>query len=367
LKAAHGLAAIETTRQRFSQSFSSPSGKLTHAPELVLPEPKDATAILLQANAIQQLSSRIRSCKANAAFVRSDSLSALQTFCQEQENARGQFPGPVPVVYCGGCDSKGDAAPADAALNGPLQVRMEAVAAAGADGVLVRVRNGAEIRSVEDLVASDNAWVHACQSARSVGLQPIPEIVFSEGVSRTWSEDDVATLVDAVVQAMGGESPVCVLLTVNPTPNETIDNPDDDSNAEPEPLALPTIPKALVKRVPVVGSVRSQAGDGRIGQEASRMKEAGFSSVLLRHDCLPGYRARLNLDIVGHFWASCIDDLKSVKSKSFSFRSKNNMEKNQGTVWANYQNSVIESGALGDPSESYSIVDSSAGEYKGFA
>ena len=358
--------SIETTRQRFSQSFSSPSGKLTHAPELVLPEPKDATAILLQANAVQQLSSRIRSCKANAAFLRTDSLSALQIFCREQKSARGQFPGPVPVVYCGGIiDPAVEATP-----NDPIDDRMKEVAEAGADGVLVRVLNGAEVRSVEEIAAA-NAWVTECQSARSVGLQPVPEIVVSEGVSQTWTEDDVTALVDAVVTSMGGESPVCVLLTVNPTATETtVDNPADDGNdhvAEPEHVALPSIPKALVKRVPVVGSVRAQAGDGRIGQETARMKDAGFSSVVLRHECLPGYRARLDLDIVGQFWASCIDDLKSVKSKSFSFRSKNNMEKSHGTVWANYQNSVIESGALGDPSESYSIVDSSAGEYKGSA
>jgi hypothetical protein len=275
-------------------------------------------------------------------------------------------------VYCGGIiDSTVDAATdlEGAASEEHIDDRMKAVAEAGADGVLVRVLNGAEVRSVED-VATAKAWVMECQSARSVGLQPVPEVVVGEGVIQTWSEDDVTAVVDAVVTSMGGESPVCVVLTVNPTPTEAIDNPADngsDDIAEPEHVALPTIPKALVRRVPVVGSVRAQAGDGRIGQETARMKDAGFSSVVLRHECLPGYRARLDLDIVGHFWASCIDDLKSVKSKSFSFRSKNNMEKSHGTVWANYQNSVIESGALGDPSESYSIVDSSAGEYKGFA
>lgn len=75
----------------------------------------------------------------------------------------------------------------------------------------------------------------------------------------------------------------------------------------------------------------------------------------------------LDLEVVGQFWASCIDDLRSVKSKSFAFRSKNNLEKKAATVWSIYQSNVIESGALGDPNESYSVVDSAAGDYQGFA
>ena len=70
---------------------------------------------------------------------------------------------------------------------------------------------------------------------------------------------------------------------------------------------------------------------------------------------------------MSQFWYSVVQDLKSVKSKNFSFRTKNNMEKSLATKWSNYQNNVIESGALGDPDDSYSIVDSRAGEYKGFA
>jgi hypothetical protein len=276
-------------------------------------------------------------------------------------------------VYCAPLEKKDEEDGENAAA-----VRMSDVARAGADGVLVQVLGGKTIRSADDVSSSSSSsWLEAIREARESGLQAVPELVVGESAARDWTENDVAAAVDAVAEclrAVGGDdssSPVCVVLTVHPeSASEDASTEEKVPGAEPSPVAVPRIPKALVKRIPVVGSVRALAGDGRIGTEAARMKEAGFSSVLLRSDCLPGYnrqKRQLGLDIIGHFWASCIDDLKSVKSKSFSFRAKNNLEKSQGTVWANYQNSVIESGALGDPDDSYSIVDSAAGEYKGFA
>ena len=119
--------------------------------------------------------------------------------------------------------------------------------------------------------------------------------------------------------------------------------------------------------MPILGSVRVVAGEGRIGAETARFKECGFTGTVLRNDCLPGFRNQLDLEIVGMFWNNAIQDLKSTRSKSFSFRSKNNMEKSQATVWGNYQKDVLESGALGDPNEMVSAVDSAAGDYQGFA
>jgi hypothetical protein len=356
------------TRQRFAQSFDSPSGKLTYSPEICIPDPKDATSILLQTNAVQQLSSRVRACKANAAFVRCG-LDSLAVLCREQASSRGSIPGPVPIVYC--TENQRDSP----------SIKLAEVAEAGADGVLVQVLDGRVVRGAQDIVdaalSEASSWSETTQEARSVGLQAIPEVIVCESAARSWTEDDVTSLIDAVVTAMGDDVPVCVLITVVPTSRfgASQDPADDTAGAqEPQPVALPKIPRALAKRVPIVGSVRAKAGDGRIGLESARMKEAGFTAVLLRSECLPGYRhnqpetqQHLDLDVVGHFWSSCIDDLKSVKSRNFSFRAKNNMEKNRGTVWANYQNSVVESGALGDPNDSYSIVDASAGEYKGFA
>ena len=89
----------ETARLILGQSLSSPSGKLTLSPEIVLPEPTDPTAILLQSSEIIKLSESIRSAKSNAAFL-SGTVGAVRNFCTEQEGSRGNFPGPVPVVYC---------------------------------------------------------------------------------------------------------------------------------------------------------------------------------------------------------------------------------------------------------------------------
>lgn len=56
--------------------------------------------------------------------------------------------------------------------------------------------------------------------------------------------------------------------------------------------------------------------------------------------------------------------LKTARSKSFSFRSKNNMEKGAMSQWGSLQKSIIESN---DREDSYPVVDEAAGEYKEFA
>jgi hypothetical protein len=338
----HALSLVsdraDRTRNRLSQAFSSPSGKLTLQPELVIPEPSDPTAILLLTNAVQNLSEKIRNCKTNAAFL-SGSLEALQTFTAEQEQAAGSFPGPVPVVYCGSED-------------------ISAVADAGADGILVDVCAGNEVKSIAEL-ASDEEWIHTCRAALDCGLQPIPEVTLGAETASVWTKQDVENMVTTITEVTGTE-PVSVVLTVNPVRQE-------EEKEEEEPVPLPPVPKALTKKVSVLGSVRSTAGDNRLSSECNRMKEAGYTGTFLRSDCVPGFRMQPDLFVVSKFWEACISDLKSTRSKSFSFRSKNNMEQSDASKWANYRKSVLDSGALGDPEDSYSIVDEAAGEYKGFA
>jgi hypothetical protein len=350
-------AAAATTRARLVQAFASPSGKLTFSPEIVLPEPSDSTAILLQSNAIQGMSSKIRACKANAVFLKGCSMTALQTFCVEQEASRGSFPGPVPAIYL----------PASAGSSSHETCNFSAIAEAGADGALVPVCKGMEVASAQDLTADDSSWIEACQTALKCGIQPIPEITMSETVAASLGEDGVMGLVDSLCSRLG-QDPVAVLVTVNPTLSESEENDDDNNSKDDETVVcLPTIPKPLGKRIPILGSVRTLAGDNRLGIESMRFKDAGFTGTVLRNECVPGFRVQLDLETVGRFWAGCITDLKSTKSKSFSFRSKNNMEKSAATKWGNFQKSIMDSGALGDPSEMYSVVDDSKGEYKGFA
>jgi hypothetical protein len=326
------------TRGRLFGALSSPSGKLTLAPELIIPEPTDSTAILLQSNAIQSLSRRIRACKANAAILRG-SLTALQTFTIEQESARGNFPGPVPAVY---------ACPPEIALD------MGAVAEAGADGVLISVCKGVEIQSIEEITTSKE-WIDACQQAWECGLQPIPEVTVGQALAEKWGEEDVTALVECVCSAIGSD-PVSVLVTVNP----------GDAEHE-EPVTLPMVAKSLGRKVPVLGSVRVLPAENHVAIETARFKESGFTGILMRSECVPGFGLQTDLEIVGKFWSACISDLKSTKSKAFSFRSKNRMMKSVQGNWANYQSDIMTSGALGGPDDdSGEMPDDVAGDYKGF-
>lgn len=58
------------------------------------------------------LSMQLRKVKAGAIFT--SDIAALKEFATEQESARGDFPGPCPVVYCGDVDGVADAVCADA-------------------------------------------------------------------------------------------------------------------------------------------------------------------------------------------------------------------------------------------------------------
>jgi hypothetical protein len=337
---------LTATRSRFAESFSSPAGKLTFSPELHIQEPSDPTAILLQNSAVQDLSAKIRAAKANAAFLRG-SISALNTFCKEQEVAMGSFPGPVPVVFC---------------LENNLEdVDLPTIAECGAHGVMIPVCNGQALKSPSSLDSLPDKWMEVCKSALDYGVQPIPEVTLASDNVNSWNEEQLTVLLDKIKDVLG-EDPVTLVLS--------IENESDDDVAkykEDKSTLLPTFSKTLTKRVPITGSLREPAGDNRLSLASAQFKEAGFTSNLLRSECFPGFDVRIDLSIVGKFWAGCITDLKSTRSKSFSFRSKNNMEKSALTSWSNYQKSVMDSGALGDPNDAYSIVDEAAGEYKGFA
>eukprot|EP00568_Trieres_chinensis_P002723 CAMPEP_0183307102 /NCGR_PEP_ID=MMETSP0160_2-20130417/16175_1 /TAXON_ID=2839 ORGANISM="Odontella Sinensis, Strain Grunow 1884" /NCGR_SAMPLE_ID=MMETSP0160_2 /ASSEMBLY_ACC=CAM_ASM_000250 /LENGTH=161 /DNA_ID=CAMNT_0025470617 /DNA_START=32 /DNA_END=513 /DNA_ORIENTATION=- len=122
---------LELSKAMLRQSLLSPSGKLTLSPEIVLPVPKNPTAVLLQRTTVSKLSETIRTkAKANAAFL-SGSVESVSIFASEQGDSRGNFPGPVPVIYCdpqgwgsdGGC---------------PDAETLAALAEGGASGVVVR-------------------------------------------------------------------------------------------------------------------------------------------------------------------------------------------------------------------------------------
>ena len=324
-------------------ALASPSGKLTYSPEILIPEPRDATSILLLTNSVQTLSERIRSGKANVAFLRG-SITALQTFTNEQASALGNFPGPVPAVYC---------------YNGNTpDVSFVDIASSGADGVLMNLcANMDEVQSINDIVDTADEWVDSWKAAVSAGLQPIPELQIGESFAQTFSEENLNHLITMFTERVGIE-PAALVFTAN-------QNIDDDETHQPIPI--PNISKSLSKRIPIIGSIRANSdGENRLlYEETIRYKDAGYTGTFLRWDCIPGYQLQPNLELVGKFWFACISDLKSTRSKSFSFRAKNQMDVSAATKWGNYQRDVIESGALGDPGETASLNEAD-GDYQGF-
>lgn len=361
-------APSEAANRNFSilqQSLSSIANKLTLSPEIIIPEPTDPTALLLQATEVTKLSNAIRTrAKGNAVFL-AGSVNALKIFCQEQETARGNFPGPLPVIYCESSIEE--------------NISMEALSDAGAAGILHTLLDGEEIASADD-VNKDEGLKSAFATAQDNGIQLIPEVVLKADME--WSEDIVTSVVECVAENCGSD-PAAVILTFGAIAAEEEDDDDeedssDDADADADDDAevevteifdLPEVSKTLSKRIPILGSIRSKAGGGRMGTSVGIHKESGFKGCVLRCDCLPGYRMNPDLEFVGGFWGAAIGDLKSTKSKNFNFRSTIALDRDIPLEWYNYQKDIMESGALGSPSGGGGggdPLDSDKGDYKGF-
>jgi hypothetical protein len=316
---------LRLSKARLHESLKSLSGKLTLSPEIQIPDSQDPTTLLLQSTAISQLSFVIRKkAKANAAFL-SGSLTAVQIFCNEQEKARGEFPGPVPIIYCGDAE---DAWPA--------------LAESGVCGVLIPC-NLNEL----DVLKSK------CAEILKNGLHPLPDITLFDSEASHWMKQSfMEDLVSDLTEVMGQE-PASLFITIQSSSEES------DEVQPPFPI----VSKDLRKRLPILSSISVSAGGGRMGLETKRVKEAGFTGAVLRSGCVPPVFVD-DLTLVSRFWASCIGELKSTRSKSFEFRTRNYMDSNVALDWAKYQKSVIESGALGF--EEHSAINSDAGDYQGF-
>mmetsp|Transcript_9011 Transcript_9011/g.12459 ORF Transcript_9011/g.12459 Transcript_9011/m.12459 type:complete len:393 (-) Transcript_9011:80-1258(-) len=361
---------LSIIRSRLKEALYSPSGKLTFSPELIIPEPTDPTALLLKNSEVIKLSERIRStAKANVAFVQG-SVGSLRTFAKEQEENRGQFPGPVPIIFTESIGGEEDGG----------EVDLEEIMEAGVSGLVVSVLHGKAIKSPDDLDNEDGSLKQECEAALKYGLQPIPEVTLCGGIE--WSEENVEKLVEIVTEQCGGKDvfvgeeegfPVSIILTID-APEEEEEEDEDGAEKEEEggeekakAAYLPQIPKSLGKRIPIIGSVKVPAGGGRMGTYTKLMKSSGFTGAYLRADCVPGFRMNPDLEVVGNFWCAVVGDLKSVKSKSFSFRSKVQLDRDIPLEWYNYQKNVMESGALGEPTGGGGPdLDTEGGDYVGF-
>jgi len=345
----------QTARSRLSEAFRSPSKKLTLHPEIVLPEPSDPTALLLRASEVTKLSQILRTrAKASAVFVEG-TVDALAPMGKEQEDARGNFPGPVPIVY-----SLTDSANLSSSLE-------ELQTVDGVEGVMLSFFGGKEIDSVDAYLeeAKDSAITDMCSAIWDAGLQPIPELVLSPGSE--WSEEDVERLVDAVKDTCGGLDPVSIVFTNGETADSEEEEESNEEEEEEDSTPALSIPASVSKRTAFIGSIRTNAGGGRMNLATSQLSTDKFNGAFLRADCVPGYRLNPDLNVVGGFWSAAMGELKSLKSKSFSFRSKVKLEKDVPMEWYNYQKDIMESGSLGKPSGGPDpTLNSEGGDYKGF-
>lgn len=353
----------QMTRGRLFEALYSPSGKLTFSPEVIIPEPSDPTALLLQSTEVIKISEKLRSKgKINAAFL-SGSFSSVNAFVKEQEEARGSFPGPVPVIYCAfsGIDSSNAGDDDD---DNPLEVLAEY----GCSGIVTSVCEGKSISNVDDLKDSSENWI---QAALNCGIQPIPEVVLS--MEKSWGVDDISCIIDILREKCeNDDGPVSVVITFD-NALETVDDDDDDDDdsqsAADEAMwdNVPELPKSISKNFPILGSVRVGSLD-ELNDYSTKLKSKGFTGAFLRADCVPGFRMNPDLDFVAGFWSAVISDLKSTKSKNFEFRTKTKLEKDVPLEWLNYQKDVMESGALGATSAKAASEDLNTenGDYQGF-
>ena len=372
--------AADLARSRLVEALSSPSGKLTLSPEIVIPEPTSPTAILLQTTEINSLSEDLRvKAKSNAVLVSCNSVTSLKTFCSEQEQVRGNFPGPLPIIYCSRRDTNVDGSKEEVGEEDTSDVDLSEIADAGAAGIVVSVLDGKEITSIEDELSSsddddEKAWISQYRNALNRGIQPIPEICVSDVVASTWKESEIESIVSKIAEvAGGGNDPVSIILSIKSTTTTTTDEGEagETKDRTEEGFELPTVPKKLGKSVPILASITTPAGENRLSEEVASLKKAGFTGAILRPECIPGFEkhgGNLNLEYLSNFWSACIGDLKSLKSKSFNFQSRNYLEKSVPLEWAKYQKSVLDSGALGDPNDMAPSpgFDADKGDYQGF-
>jgi len=238
----------------------------------------------------------------------------------------------------------------------------------GVEGVMVPFFGGKQIESVDaylEEVKHHSTLSDGCGAIWEAGFQPIPEIVLAPGSE--WPETDVVRLVDAVKDTCGGLDPVGIVFT-NGRVVETKDSDGDDDNDEQTTPSM-IVPASISKRTTFIGSIRTAAGEGRMNAAVSQLSSCNFNGAFLRADCVPGYRLNPDLDVVGGFWSAAMGDLKSLKSKNFSFRSKVKLEKDVPLQWYNYQKDIMDSGALGGSTlggDGDDGLDPDAGDYKGF-
>jgi hypothetical protein len=122
----------------------------------------------LSPNGLSTLSMQLRKNKASAIWTAN--VQAIQEFAKEQQSARGNFPGPIPIIYTGGVEEM-EAAIAAGATAVTLSVGESSVETGQAD-VVYKISSLQDVESV--LAATDNmAQAFLFQGVSAEDLPPI--------------------------------------------------------------------------------------------------------------------------------------------------------------------------------------------------
>ena len=138
------------------------------------------------------LSSALRKC--DVATLWTSDLACVESFVDEQESARGDFPGPCPVVFDGPAAQAAAAAAAGAAAVVLDAEQREHASALGAVDVLWRVSSAAEAQSIADAGLAAAAFVvpgdAAAAAAAAETLAALPEGAFAVVSLEAMSDGD---------------------------------------------------------------------------------------------------------------------------------------------------------------------------------
>jgi hypothetical protein len=242
----------------------------------------------------------------------------------EQRAAKGEFPGPLPILYVQPVGETAD------------QLDAAAVAAAGASAVLLQC--SAPLPSADALAALD-ALAAAAAAAKAAGLEVAVE--FAVGVDVADWDAAAAAAAFARAEAACG----CDLLVLT------------QRGAEVVPL-----PPAY--RGKVLASLRMPWS--QIDDVCDALRDAGYPGAVLRSECMP-----MSAATVGDwadFWVNLIANARSNKSKSVVMMVAKQQKRD---AMRDYVAKVKASGQFGDLKAGASLggtdaINTANGDYVGF-
>lgn len=280
----------------------------------------DASEEELRAMPMRALSQVLREAGVSCIAVRGRG-SLIEHICNEQAEARGMFPGPVPVMYI--------PAPGETVQEGIADL-----AKAGVSGVMISQTIGAEGVPLDQAVAALAAEAAAVHSA---DLQAIVEIIVDAAAGE---DDSLVPKVLGDIQSKVRADGVVV-------------------SASAGPLMPP--PTSMEVEM-VVGGVR--APWNTIRSACDEMHAMGYSGALLRSECMP--LAARRIEDWGDFWKNIVMNVRSAKSKTLTIMVGQQQEKDAMQAYVEKVKSSGQFDNLGKGESLGGDFDSSRGDFVGF-